>query len=111
MGWFYGFKLHIVISDKGEIFDFVFTQANADDREPLKNICQIEHTRHRCFENFICNAISALVAYNFLPEKPSINLKIIDTNALKRTSYVELTLTQTGRIFRESLRLPLNPTP
>jgi hypothetical protein len=37
MGWFFGFKLHIVINDRGEIFDFVITQANRDDREPLKN--------------------------------------------------------------------------
>ena len=37
MGWFFGFKLHIVINDKGEILDFLVTQANIDDREPLKN--------------------------------------------------------------------------
>jgi hypothetical protein len=37
MGWFFGFNLHIVINDRGEIFDFVITQANVDDREPLKN--------------------------------------------------------------------------
>jgi hypothetical protein len=37
MGWFFGFKLHIVINDRGEIFDFVITRANVDDRESLKN--------------------------------------------------------------------------
>ena len=37
MGWFHGFKLHIVINDKGEILSFCVTQANVDDREPLKN--------------------------------------------------------------------------
>ena len=36
MGWFYGFKLHIIINDKGEILDFMITQASADDRQPLK---------------------------------------------------------------------------
>lgn len=36
MGWFYGFKLHIIINDKGELLDFVITQANVDDRTPLK---------------------------------------------------------------------------
>ena len=36
MGWFYGFKLHIVVNDKGELLDFVITQANEDDRAPLK---------------------------------------------------------------------------
>jgi hypothetical protein len=142
MGWFYGFKLHIVINDKGEILNFSITQANVDDREPLKNesflravfgklfadkgyisekltnilfvndihlitnirnnmknslmtmndkimlrkrsvietvndelknICQIEHSRHRSFTNFITNLIAGLIAYAFLPKKPSIN--------------------------------------
>jgi len=36
MGWFYGFKLHIIVNDKGELLDFVITQANLDDRTPLK---------------------------------------------------------------------------
>tara|TARA_Y100000031_G_C8160153_1_gene356570 strand:- start:76 stop:981 length:906 start_codon:yes stop_codon:yes gene_type:complete len=36
MGWFYGFKLHIMINDKGELLNFVITQANVDDRAPLK---------------------------------------------------------------------------
>jgi hypothetical protein len=152
MGWFYGFKLHIVINDKGEIIDFLFTQGNVDDRYPLKNkrfhdnifgklfadkgyigkdlfenlfidgihlitkikknmknslmhihdkillkkralvecvndelknICQIEHTRHRSMENFLTNLVSGLVAYSFLPKKPSLNLEIIDNKAIE----------------------------
>lgn len=151
MGWFYGFKLHIVINDKGEVLDFIFTQANVDDRYPLKNknfhnkifgklfgdkgyisqslfdelfidgihlitkirknmknclmhtydkvllrkralvesvndelknICQIEHTRHRSFENFITNLVSGLIAYHFLPKKPSLNLDITNNQTL-----------------------------
>jgi hypothetical protein len=142
-GWFFGFKLHLIINDKGEILDFMLTQANVDDREPLKsnnfhkrifgklfgdkgyigkdlfeqlfidgvhlvtkikknmknsmmllqdkimlrkrslietvydqlkNICQIEHTRHRSFDNFITNLLSGLIAYSFFPKKPSINV-------------------------------------
>ena len=38
----------------------------------LKNICQIEHSRHRSGCNFITNLVSGLVAYSFLPKKPSI---------------------------------------
>jgi hypothetical protein len=147
MGWFYGFKLHIVINDKGEILDFLFSRGNVDDREPLKNkdfhdkifgkliadkgyiskslfeqlfidgihlitkirknmknslmhihdkillkkralietvndelknICQVEHTRHRSFANFIANLISGLIAYHFLPKKPSLNLDVVE---------------------------------
>ena len=32
MGWFYGFKLHLVINDKGEILSFYLSKANVDDR-------------------------------------------------------------------------------
>ncbi len=149
MGWFYGFKLHLIINDNGEILDFILTPGNVDDREPLKNmdlhkrifgklfgdkgyisknlfeqlfvdgvhlitklrknmknallllhdrimlrkraliesvndelknICQIEHTRHRSFDNFIINLLSALAAYSFFDKKPSININkdIID---------------------------------
>ena len=37
MGWFYGFKLHIVINDRGEIIQWTLTPGNVDDREPLKD--------------------------------------------------------------------------
>ncbi len=36
MGWFHGFKLHILINDKGELLNFIITQANVDDRTPIK---------------------------------------------------------------------------
>ena len=151
MGWFHGFKLHIIINDKGEILNFTITQANVDDRTPLKkqsfldkifgklfadkgyigkelmqtlfvdgvhlitqvknnmknslmsisdkillrkrsiietvndelkNICQIEHSRHRSFGNFITNIIAGLIAYSFLPKKPSIKYQTIESNQL-----------------------------
>jgi hypothetical protein len=37
--------------------------------EELKNRCQIEHTRHRNFENFITNLLSELIAYSFFLKK------------------------------------------
>lgn len=37
VGRFFGFKLHLIINDKGEILDFMLPQGNVDDREPLKN--------------------------------------------------------------------------
>lgn len=142
-GWFYGFKLHLVINDKGDILSFYLTTGNVDDRnekvlehltkelfgklfgdrgyisqkihdilypkgihlitkvkknmknklmlltdkillrkralietinDHLKNICQIEHTRHRSFVNFMVNVVSGLIAYSFLPKKPSLKL-------------------------------------
>lgn len=41
----------------------------------LKNICQIEHTRHRSPINFMVNLLSGLAAYSFLPKKPSLDLR------------------------------------
>ena len=151
MGWFHGFKLHIVINDKGEILNFTITQANVDDRTPLKkksfldkiygklyadkgyigkdlmqllfadglhlithiknnmknslmtmsdkillrkrsiietvndelkNICQIEHSRHRSFTNFLSNIVAGLIAYSFLPKKPSIKYQSVKSNEL-----------------------------
>lgn len=37
MGWFYGFKLHLVCNEKGELLSFYLTQGNVDDRD-LKHI-------------------------------------------------------------------------
>ena len=36
MGWFFGFKLHLIINDKGEILNFMFMLGNVDDRESFK---------------------------------------------------------------------------
>lgn len=139
MGWFFGFKLHLVINDKGQMMAFKLTCAKTDDRKPvedltarltgkligdkgyiskplserlidrnlqlitrakknmknqlmstydklllrkraiietvndqLKNISQIEHTRHRSVYNFLGNILCALLAYSFKPTKPNI---------------------------------------
>jgi hypothetical protein len=50
--------------------------------DELKNICQIEHTRHRSFTNFITNLIAGLPAYSFLPKKPSIKVDYVDQKQL-----------------------------
>lgn len=38
MGWFYGFKLHLVINHQGEIMSFCLTKANIDDRKPVEKL-------------------------------------------------------------------------
>jgi len=150
-GYFFGFKLHYVVNDKGEILAFVVTPGNTDDREPLrdkkflekvkgklyadkgyisqsltellfvdglhlithirnnmknvlmemkdkillrkrsiietindelKNICSIEHSRHRSFGNFMTNLLSALIAYSFFPKKPAIKYQPVNSNQL-----------------------------
>lgn len=32
MGWFYGFKLHLICNERGELINFMLTRANVDDR-------------------------------------------------------------------------------
>ena len=143
VGWFYGFKLHIVINHLGELLGMRLTPGNVDDRKPvppmvkklwgslygdkgylskqltetfdrqglqlitkvrknmkakllsvfdklmlrkraviesvfdqLKNISQIEHSRHRSINNFLVNVLAGLTAYTFREKKPSLNIEI-----------------------------------
>ena len=52
--------------------------------DELKNIAQVEHSRHRSFDNFIVNTLGSLAAYCFFPKKPTI--------AVQRTVDRQLTL-------------------
>lgn len=38
LGWFYGFKLHLVINEYGEVLAFTLTPGNVDDRKPLPQL-------------------------------------------------------------------------
>lgn len=144
-GWFYGFKLHIIVDDCGEILSFSITKSNVDDRKPvpnlaknligklfgdrgyiskkltellasndielittlkknmkpkviaafdalllrkrsiietindqLKNIFQLEHSRHRSLTNYMINIVACLVAYSYQDKKPALNLRRAD---------------------------------
>ncbi len=50
MDWFFGFKLHLIINEKGEILNFMITPGNVDNRFPLK------------YENFVREIYGKLVA-------------------------------------------------
>lgn len=50
--------------------------------DELKNICQIEHSPHRNFANFIVNLPAGLAAYCFFTKKPSIKLETEPSNQL-----------------------------
>lgn len=143
VGWFYGFKLHVVVNDRGELLAVCLTPGNVDDRRPvprlvrrlfgklfgdrgyisqalaehlftihglhlitklrrnmrerllayteklllrkraiiesvndqLKNICQIEHSRHRSPYNFLAHLLAGLIAYCHQPKKPSLHME------------------------------------
>jgi hypothetical protein len=148
VGWFYGFKLHLVVNDRGELLAFCLSPGNLDDRKPvprlvqrlfgrlfgdkgsisaplaerlflaqglrlitklrknmrnillpladhlllrkraliesiiesiidqLKNVCQIEHSRHRSPFNFLVHLLAGLAAYCHQPKKPSLHLDL-----------------------------------
>lgn len=44
--------------------------------DELKNLCQIEHTRHRSVTNFLVNLMAGLVAYCLFPYKPQLPLDV-----------------------------------
>ena len=50
--------------------------------DELKNIAQIEHSRHKSFNNFIANALGAIAAYCFFEKKPDIELEFINNGQL-----------------------------
>lgn len=50
--------------------------------DELKNMCQIEYTRHRSFSNFISNLIPGLASYAFFPKKPAIKYDPVLSNQL-----------------------------
>ena len=151
MGWFFGFKLHLVVNDKGEIVSWLLTKGNVADNnleickklalgltglivgdkgyisskvfealfsqglklvtrikrnmknklvlpkeklllrkrgiietinDQLKNISQIEHTRHRSPINFVVNLAAGLIAYSFQEKKPSLIRNVDNDQAL-----------------------------
>lgn len=46
----------------------------------MKNIAQIEHSRHRSFSNFIANSLSAIAAYYCFEKKPAIDVNFVMTD-------------------------------
>ena len=44
MGWFFGFKCHLICKEKGELLNFMITHGDIDDYKPLK---------YKAFEDFI----------------------------------------------------------
>jgi len=46
IGWFYGFKLHLIVNELGELLAVHLTPGNVDDRRPLggmtkDRLCQL----------------------------------------------------------------------
>ena len=42
--------------------------------DQLKNILQIEHSRHRSVSNFLVNLVAGLIAYTYQPKKPLLHI-------------------------------------
>jgi len=50
--------------------------------DQLKNIAQVEHSRHRSFGNFITNLVAGIIAYSFQKKKPSIKYETKESSQL-----------------------------
>ncbi len=46
--------------------------------DQLKNISQIEHSRHRSVANCFVNVLAGLVAYTYREKKPSLNIRVTE---------------------------------
>jgi hypothetical protein len=44
--------------------------------DQLKNISQIEHSRHRSVTNFLVNLAAGLIAYTYQEKKPSLHIRM-----------------------------------
>lgn len=55
--------------------------------DQLKNICQIEHTRHRSKINFLVNLLAGLIAYTYREKKPSLDLQHNQIEALAMSAF------------------------
>lgn len=40
MGWFFGFKLHLIVNDRGDLLAFRLTPGNVDDRKPVPSLAR-----------------------------------------------------------------------
>jgi len=54
--------------------------------DQLKNISQIEHSRHRSLHGFMLNLMGGLITYCLKDKKPSINLDPVDIAKLKQAA-------------------------
>ena len=50
--------------------------------DQLKNISQIEHSRHRSVTNFLVNLVAGLIAYTYQAKKPSLHIRTPQDAAL-----------------------------
>ena len=50
--------------------------------DQLKNISQIEHSRHRCSNSFMLNLLAGSVAYCLKDNKPTLNVTDVERNSM-----------------------------
>ena len=55
--------------------------------DELKNIVQIEHSRHRSFSNFIVNSSSAIAVYCFFEKKLAIDVNFLFFDFISNSRY------------------------
>ena len=56
--WFYGFKLHLAINERGEILNVALTSGNVDDRKPVKKLLQTQSGNFYGDKGYISKALA-----------------------------------------------------
>jgi len=58
MGWFYGFKLHLLINHLGEIISLKITPGNTNDRTPIPERCKNRYAKLYADKGYIGKKLS-----------------------------------------------------
>ena len=71
--------------------------------DQLKNISQIEHSRHRSLTNCMINVVAGLPAYSYQEKRPSLNIRVDDIFPCFAVSdaYPELRLMYVSSILQD----------
>ena len=96
MGWFYGFKLHLLINDKGEILDVALTPGNTDDRRPLPKFAEGLHGSLYADRGYISKDLREMLraqdinfVYKVRKNMDPLELSVSDEVLLKKRMLIE----------------------
>ncbi len=96
IGWFFGFKLHLIINDRGELLSFQITPGNVDDRVPVKNLVKELFGKLYGDKGYISSDLFEHLFENGLkfitPVRKNMNnrlLPLIDKIMLRKRSLIE----------------------
>ncbi len=107
MGWHFGFKLHLIINDRGELLAFKLTPGNTDDRKPVPEMTQgifgklfgdRGYISQDLFEKLYEQQLKLITRYKKKMKQKLV--KLIDKILLRKRALIETVNDQLKNIFR-----------